>query len=166
MVIKEARQKEEDKASRLADEQVSLLLELETCKDEVSAIQAKAFKEKRALEEAYEDVCDIIFNYGYGCCAFAHNICGSQPEVPNGMSDTSKLLSLELFIHPQCPLGVVPTVAASIDVHSGEMTNVPEREAFAAVLETSHSKVGKHLSTTEVGPGKEHAFSSKSYQGE
>ena len=84
-VVNEARRKVEDKASRLANERVSLLLELRTCKDEVSAIRAEALKEKKALEEAYEEGFDVIFNYGYGCCAFAHNICGSQPEVPDGI---------------------------------------------------------------------------------
>ena len=39
------------------------------------------------------------------------------------------------------------------------MTNVPEREAPAVVLETDHSKVSEHLSTAEVGPGKEPPFS-------
>ena len=67
----------EDKASRLADERVSLLLELGTCKDEMSGIRAEALKEKEALREANEEGFDVIFNYGYGCCAFAHNICGS-----------------------------------------------------------------------------------------
>ena len=99
-VAEEARQKTEDEASRLADERVSLLLELGTCKDEVSTIRAEALKEKRALEEAYEDGFEVIFNYGYGCCAFAHNICGSQPEVPDGISDTSNPLSPGLFINP------------------------------------------------------------------
>ena len=99
-VAEEARQKTEDEASRLADERVSLLLELRTCKDEVSTIRAEALKEKRALEEAYEDGFEVIFNYGYGCCTFAHNICRSQPEVPDGISDTSKPLSPGLFINP------------------------------------------------------------------
>ena len=85
MVAEEARRKAEDNASRLSVERVSLLLELGTCKDEVSAIRAEAFKEKKALEEAYEEGFDVIFNYGYGCCAFAYNICGSQLEVPYGM---------------------------------------------------------------------------------
>ena len=39
-IAKEARLKAEDEVSRLADEQVSLLLELGTCKDEVSIIRA------------------------------------------------------------------------------------------------------------------------------
>ena len=67
-VVEEARQKAEDEASHLANERVSLLLELGTCKDEVSAIQEEALKEKKALEEAYKEGFDIIFNYGYGYC--------------------------------------------------------------------------------------------------
>ena len=39
------------------------------------------------------------------------------------------------------------------------MTNAPEREAPATVLETDNSKVGEHLSATKVGSGKEPAFS-------
>ena len=99
-VLEEARWKAEDKASHLAVERVSLLLELKTSKDEVSALQAQALKEKKALEEAYEEGFDVIFNYGYGCCAFAHNIYGSQLVVPNRMLDTSKPSSIEFFINP------------------------------------------------------------------
>ena len=78
-VLEEARWKAEDKASHLAVERVSLFLELRTSKDEVSALLAQTLKEEKALEEAYEEGFDVIFNYGYGCCAFTHNICGSQP---------------------------------------------------------------------------------------
>ena len=76
----EARQKAEDEASRRAIERVSLLLELGTYKDEVSAIRAEAHKEKKALEEAYEEGFDVILNYGYGCCAFEHNIVEANPR--------------------------------------------------------------------------------------
>ena len=100
VVIEEARRKEKYEASRLADERVSLLLELGTCKDEVSAIRAEALKEKKALKEAYEEGFDVIFNNGYGFCAFTHNICRSQPEVIDGMPDMSKSLSLEFYINP------------------------------------------------------------------
>ena len=41
--------------------------ELETCKDEVSAIQAEALKENEALREACKEGLGVIFNYGYGC---------------------------------------------------------------------------------------------------
>ena len=80
-IANEDRWKVDDKVSRLADN--SLILELETYKDEMSSIKAEAFKENEALREAYEEGFNVIFNYGYGCCAFAHNICGIQPEVPN-----------------------------------------------------------------------------------
>ena len=39
------------------------------------------------------------------------------------------------------------------------MKNVPDREAPAVVFETDNRKVGEHLSTTEVGLGKEPTFS-------
>ena len=61
----------------------------------------------------------MIFNYGYGCCAFAHNICGSEPVIPDGMSDTSKPLPPEFFINPRCPPGAalrVPTTDPDADV--------------------------------------------------
>ena len=72
VVTEEARRKAEDEASHLAIERVSLLLELRTCKDKVSAIREEALKEKKALEKAYEEGFDVISNYGYGCCAFTH----------------------------------------------------------------------------------------------
>ena len=90
---KEARRKADDEVSSLTDERVSLLLELGTCKDEISAIRVEVLRENEALREAYEEGFDVIFNYGYGCHAFAHNICSSQLEVPDGMPDTSKSLS-------------------------------------------------------------------------
>ena len=62
----EARQKAEDEVSRLVDERVSLLLELRASKDELSAFRAKASKERKALEEAFDAGFDSIFNYGYG----------------------------------------------------------------------------------------------------
>ena len=155
----EARLKADDEVIRLIDERVSLLLELGTCTDEISVIRAEALRENEALREAYEGGLDVIFNYRYGCCAFAHNICGSHPEVLDGMSDTSKSLSLEFFINPRCPPGVFPTKVASTDVHPDEVMNAPKREAPAVVLETENSKARKHLSTAEVGLGKEPTFS-------
>ena len=154
-VAKEARWKVEDEANHLTDERVSLLLELRTCKDEVSAMQVEALKEKEALREAYQEGFDAILNYGYGCYAFTHNICRSQPEVPDGMLDTSKLLSPEFFINPRCPPGIVPIEATFINVHPSKATNALEREALAVVLETDNSEVGKHLSIVEVGQGNE-----------
>ena len=101
----------------------------------------------------------MIFNYGYGCCAFIHNICGSQPEVPYGILNTSKPLPSEFFINPRCPPSVVPPEAASIDGRPGEATNVPEREAPTTVLETDNSEAGENLSAAKVGLGNEPNFS-------
>ena len=39
------------------------------------------------------------------------------------------------------------------------MTNAPEREAPALVLETDNNEAGKHLSVVEVGPGNKPDFS-------
>ena len=97
----------------------------------------------------------MIFNYGYGCCAFAHNICGSQPVVPDGMSNTSKSLSPEFFINPRCPLGVALTEAVTIDVCLGEAMIRSEREVPVAILEADISEAGEHLSAAEVGLGNE-----------
>ena len=111
------------------------------------------------MEEAYEEGFDVIFNYGYGCYAFAHNIYGSQPEVPDGIPDTYKPLSPEFFINPRCPQSAVSTEAASIDVRPGEMMNAPKREAPASVLETDDREAGEHLFAAEVGLGNELVFS-------
>ena len=158
-VIEEARQKAKDEDNRLAVEQVSLLLELGTSKDEVSALQALALKEKKALEEAYKEDFDMIFNYGYGYCAFAHNICGSQTVVPNGMPNTSKPLFPESFINPRCPPGAIPAKAATIYVRLGEAMIVPEREVPTVVLETDINEAGEHFSATKVEFGNEPDFS-------
>ena len=63
----EAWLKVEEEASRLIDERVLLLVELQANKDELSPFQAEASKEKKALEEAFDSGFDAIFNYGYGC---------------------------------------------------------------------------------------------------
>ena len=149
----------EDKACRLAVDLVSLLLELGTIKDEVSALQAYALKEKNALNEAYEEGFDVIFNYGYGCCAIAHNIWGSQPVAPYGMLDTSNPLSPESFINPRCPPSVIPAEAVTSDVRPGKAMIKPKREAPATVPGTYINEAGEHLSATEVRLGNGPDFS-------
>ena len=125
----------------------------------MSAIGVEALKEKKALKEAYKEGFDIIFNYGYGCFDFAHNICEIQPEAPDRMLNTSKPLSPKFFNNPRCPLSVVPAEAASIDIRPGEVTNAPEREAPATVLKIDNSEAGEHLFAAEVGPSNEPVFS-------
>ena len=90
-------------------------------------VWAKASKEKKSLEDAFNAGFDVIFNYGYGCCAFAHNICGSEPVIPYGMLDTSKPLPLEFFINPQCP------PSAALRVHTTD-PDVDVKEAGKSLL--------------------------------
>ena len=71
------------------------------------------------MDEAFDVGFDVIFNYGYGCCAFTHNICGSEPVISEGMSDKSKSLPLEFFINPRCPPSAAPgvhTIDPNVDV--------------------------------------------------
>ena len=89
-----------DEANHLADERVSLLLELGASKEELSALREEASKEKKVTEEAFDAGFDVIFNYSYGCCAFAHNIFGNEPVILDEMPDTSKPLPPEFFINP------------------------------------------------------------------
>ena len=65
------------------------------------------------MEEEFDASSDVIFNYGYGCCAFTHNICESKPMIPAGMPDTSKPLPLEFFINPRCPPSASSDLLAS-----------------------------------------------------
>ena len=100
----EARRKAEDEANRLADERVSLLIDLGLAKTGFPLSRQRLLKRK-ALDEAFDAGFDVIFNYSYGCCAFTQNICGSEPMIPYRMSDTSKPLPPKFFINPRCPLG-------------------------------------------------------------
>ena len=54
---------EKEEASRLMDEQVSLLVELGAIKDELAAFRAEVSKEKKDLEAEYEASFEVIFNY-------------------------------------------------------------------------------------------------------
>ena len=105
---REAWWKTEEEVSRLKNERVFLLIELGASKDDLSVFWVEASKEKKALEEEFEAGFEVIFNYGYGCCAFAHNICESKPQIPAGMLDTSKRLPPKFFINHRCPLECCP----------------------------------------------------------
>ena len=64
------------------------------------------------MEAEFDASSDVIFNNGYGCYAFEHDIRGSKPMIPTGMPDTSTPLTLEFFVNRRCLLGsssVLPT---------------------------------------------------------
>ena len=68
------------------------------------------------MEEGYEKALEVIFVYGYECCMFKHNICESQPEVLDGMPDSSNLLPPEFFANLGWPLVPAVTKAAAAEV--------------------------------------------------
>ena len=102
---KDAFWRAEEENSHLTDERLSLLMELGAIKEDFTAFRAKSSVEKSALEVVFDVSSDVIFDYGYGCCAFAHDIRGSKPMIPAGMPDTSTPLPLEFFVNPRCTPG-------------------------------------------------------------
>ena len=87
----------------MADEKLTLVIELGALKDGFAAFQEKAAADREAMEAEFDLSGDTLFNYGYGCCAFAHNICGSKPQIPKGMPNPSVPLTAQFFANPCCP---------------------------------------------------------------
>ena len=75
----EAFKKAEEENSRLADEKLALVMELGTMKDEFAVFREKAAADRETMEAEFDSSGDALFNYGYGCCVFTHNICRSKP---------------------------------------------------------------------------------------
>ena len=116
MAAEEARRKVEAEAAHLEVERTSLLLDIEAAKDEVSSFQSQAGKNKEAIEEDYHKSLELIFAYGYGCCAFKHNICGDHPKVSDGMPDSSDPLPSEFFMDSRCTSVLVAAKATTAKV--------------------------------------------------
>ena len=77
------------------------------------------------MEAEFDASGDTVSNYGYDCCVFTHNICGSKPQILDGMSDPSIPLTPEFFTNPRCPPSTLsaapapdPTVVGK-EEHSG-----------------------------------------------
>ena len=91
------------------------------------------------MEAAFDSSGDTLFNYGYGCCAFAHNICGSKLEIPDGMPNPSVPLTVDFFANPRCPPGA-SAAASSLDpvLIGGEdrSANSPSTASEEALLPT------------------------------
>ena len=62
---------------------------------------------------------------------FKHNICGDNPEVPDGMPDSSDLISLEFFVNPKCPPALAAIEATTVEVDQSEEAKGPEMSASA-----------------------------------
>ena len=125
VVAKEAKSKAKAEVAPLEGEWTSLLMEVRVTKDEVSSLQSQAGKDKAALEEDYQTAMELIFAYGYECCMFKHNICGDQPEVPDGMPDSSNPYPLKCFANPRCPSVLAATDATTSGLDQSEATKEP-----------------------------------------
>ena len=138
-VMGEACKKAEEENNHLAEEKLALVIELEAVKDEFSDFQEKAVADREMMEAAFDSSSDTLFNYGYGCCAFAHDIRGSKPEIPDGMPNPSFPLTENFFANPRCPSGST-AVASSLDpvVIGGEdrSMNCPSAAGEEAALPT------------------------------
>ena len=71
----EAGKNSEKENSRLADERLALVMELGTIKDGYVAFREKAVADRETMDAEFDASGDTLFNYGYGCCVFTHNIC-------------------------------------------------------------------------------------------
>ena len=101
----EACRKAEEESGRLTDERLALIMELGTIKNELTAFREKAVANRETMEAEFDSSGDVLFNYGYSCCVFTHNIYGSKPQIPDGMPDPSAQLTPEFFANPRCPPG-------------------------------------------------------------
>ena len=121
---------------RLTDERLALVMELRTVKDEFATFREKAAAYREIMEVEFDSRGDALFNYGYGCCIFTHNICWSKPQIPDGMLDPSLPLTPEFFTNPRCPPSILsaapaldPTVGSEVEETSpttaGEEANLP-----------------------------------------
>ena len=99
----EACKKVEEENYHLADEKLALVIELGALKDDLTAFGEKAAADREAMEAEFDSSGDTLFNYGYGCCTFTYNICGSKPQIPEGMSNPSVPLTVEFFTNPVAP---------------------------------------------------------------
>ena len=72
----EGERRSEAEIALLEAERVSLLLDLEASKGKASSLHAWVGKDKEAMEKDYQKALELIFSYGYGCCAFKHSIYG------------------------------------------------------------------------------------------
>ena len=131
----EACKKAEEENSCLADERLALIMEFGTMKDELATFREKAAADRETMEAEFDSNGDALFDYGYGYCIFTHNICGSKPQIPNGMADPSVPLTPEFFANPRCPPSILSTASAldlavgSKEEHPGISPTSAEEEA-------------------------------------
>ena len=132
----EACRKAEEESGRLTDERLALIMELGTIKDEFTTFREKAVANRETMEAEFDSSGDALFNYGYSCCVFTHNICGSKPQIPDGMPDPSVQLTPEFFANPRCPPGT-SAAAPALDPVATSREDRSENSPAAAGEETT-----------------------------
>ena len=108
----EASWKAEEENDLLTDQILALIMELGTIKDEFVAFREKAIAYRETMETDFDSSGDTLFNYGFGCCVFTHNIYGSKPQISDGMSDPSVPLTPEFFANPRSLPSISSTAPA------------------------------------------------------
>ena len=98
-----ARRNAEEENGHLTDERLYFLMELGATRDGFTAFRERTSSERTTMEAEFNARSDVIFNYGYGCCAFGRNIYWSEPLILAGMPDTSTPLTPDFFMNPRCP---------------------------------------------------------------
>ena len=135
----EACKKAEEENSHLEKEKLALIIELGAVKDDFAAFREKVTTEREMMEAAFDSSGDTLFNYGYGCCAFAHNIRGSKPEIPDDMPNPSVPLTADFFANPRCSLGASATASSLdpvVDSEGDRSANSPSAAGEEVVLPT------------------------------
>ena len=109
------------------------------------------------MEKLFDAGFDVIFSYGYGCCAFEHNICGSKPRIPVGMPDTSKSLPPEFFTNPRCPPSAspgVPSTDPSINIREKlSVESLPTTKDGPSTQSKSHAQVARENKEPDASNG-------------
>ena len=130
-VAGEACRKAKEENSHLTDERLALIMELGTIKDDFATFREKSAADRETMEAEFDASGDTLFNYGYGCCVFTHNMCGSKPQIPDGMSDPSVPLIIEFFANPHCPPST-SSAAPAPDPATASKEECPENSPTAA----------------------------------
>ena len=115
----------------MADERLALVMELRTIKDDFVAFREKVIADRETMEAEFDSRGDALFNYGYGCCVFTHNICGSKPQIPDGMPNPSVPFTPEFFANPRCPPSI-SKVAPVLDPAAASKEECPKNSPTAA----------------------------------
>ena len=129
--------------ARLKVEYASLQSSLEEHQREAAVRRSQEEVERKKTKEDYLRCLEDAFVYGYGCCAFAHNIRNDQPAVPSGMPPFDKPLPASFFEDPRCPPG-----SAGVGISAGqdrEPVGVHEADPFTAGPGAEEAQTGEEV---------------------